>query len=554
MAPHTKNFSAQSDSRIQLQIEDEPSDEIDNKKSDKNNNHHDWKERLVVRLRRWLEADEDGYSGRYRLIATTILTFAAISLYKYRKNKRLARLWPTLLTLFQRPDYRKATDASLSLLRTSASQGLVQRALVGSSQIIFQQTGGEWRTSKLPPNSPSLQSELLEMLATGGCSEVSALPESIWSQLATPVLTALPFVYLALVYKIFKNMHGGTDTIVSKSTGSNQKGKTTFAHVAGVDSTIQEVQELVWYLADPSRYQTLGALPPRGVLLHGPPGSGKTLLARAVAGEANCETFIACSGSDFCEMYVGRGAARVRALFEQARQEARRKQRSNRGGWWWKTSTSSPQRPATAIIFIDELDALAKSRSYGGPGGNDERDQTLNQLLTEMDGFPSETDVTMIVIGASNRAGRCNQLLLYFGRVCNECVVQLQASYLFLLILDVLDPAILRRFDRQIHVGYPDDAGRRDIFQIHARRIQCPMEQVDWEYLASDELTDNFSGADIRNIVNDAALLAVRDQSVEVKQYHLLHAIRRASAMKGNLSSSSRNTNPNHFPFVLPQF
>jgi cell division protease FtsH len=409
MAPHTQDVSSQSDRRIQLQIEEEPSDEIQNKRCGSNNNHHDWKERLVARLRRWLEADEEGSSGRYRLIATTILTFAAISLYKYRKNKRLASLWPTLLTLFQRPDYAKATDASLSLLRTSASQGLIQRALVGSSQIIFQQPGGKWRTSKLPPNSPSLQSELLEMLATGGCSEVSALPESIWSQLATPVLTALPFVYLALVYKIFKKMHGGND-IASKSTTPDQKGKTTFADVAGVDSTIQEVQELVWYLADPSRYQTLGAQPPRGVLLHGPPGSGKTLLARAVAGEANCDTFIACSGSDFCEMYVGRGAARVRTLFEQARQEARRKQRGGRGGWGWSntalSSSQRQQRPATAIIFIDELDALAKSRSYGGATGNDERDQTLNQLLTEMDGFPSETDVTMIVIGASNRAGK----------------------------------------------------------------------------------------------------------------------------------------------------
>jgi ATP-dependent Zn protease len=409
MAPHTNNVSSQSDRRIQLQIEEEPSDEIQNKKSD-NINHHDWKQRLVVRLRRWLEADEEGSSERYRLIATTILTFAAISIYKFRKNKRLARLWPTFWTIFQRPVYAKAIDASLSLLRTSASQGLVQRALVGSSQIIFQQPGGEWRTSKLPPNSPSLQSELLEMLTRGGCSEVSALPESIWSQLATPVLTALPFVYLALVYKIFKNMHGGTDIVSKSTTGTGKKGKTTFADVAGVDSTIQEVQELVWYLADPSRYQTLGAQPPRGVLLHGPPGSGKTLLARAVAGEANCDTFLACSGSDFCEMYVGRGAARVRALFEQARQEARRKQRGGRGGLWWKkTSPQRQQRPATAIIFIDELDALAKSRSYGGPTGNDERDQTLNQLLTEMDGFPSETDdVTMIVIGASNRAGRYN--------------------------------------------------------------------------------------------------------------------------------------------------
>lgn len=156
---------------------------------------------------------------------------------------------------------------------------------------------------------------------------------------------------------------------------------------------------------------------------------------------------------------------------------------------------------------------------------------------------------------AIEQVSRCNNYyLLYFGKEWDEHVVQLNALYLSIFIADVLDPAILRRFDRQIHVGYPDGTGRRDIFQIHARRIQCPMEQVDWEYLASDELTDNFSGADIRNIVNDAALLAVRDQSVEVEQNHLLHAIRRARAMKGNLSSSSRNMSPNRFPFVLPQF
>lgn len=180
----------------------------------------------------------------------------------------------------------------------------------------------------------------------------------------------------------------------------------------------------------------------------------------------------------------------------------------------WSTAATSRkknQRPPTAIIFIDELDALAKSRSYGGATSNDERDQTLNQLLTEMDGFPSQaSDVTIIIIAATNRA-------------------------------DVLDPAILRRFDRQIHVPYPDRHGRRDILKIHARRIQCHMEQVNWELLASPELTGEFSGSDLRNVVNDAALLAVRDRSNSVKQSHLLHAIRRARAMKVNTSMGSAN-------------
>jgi cell division protease FtsH len=159
--------------------------------------------------------------------------------------------------------------------------------------------------------------------------------------------------------------------------------------------------------------------------------------------------------------------------------------------------------------LADELDALAKSRSFGGATSNDERDQTLNQLLTEMDGFPSQSsDVTIIVIAATNRA-------------------------------DVLDPAILRRFDRQIHVPYPDGNGRQDILKIHARRIQCRMDQINWELLASHEMTGQFSGSDLRNVVNDAALLAVRDRCTSVKQSHLLHAIRRSRAMKVNTSMGS---------------
>ena len=376
-----------------------------------NTDSSDWKRRIIDRLNTWLKRSYS-LDDPHRLLASFVLTLAAVAFFKLRRNGALKRLLPALMAPFRRPEYHYATGASLSLLRNSAFQGMIQRALVGSSEIFFQDSEGHWKRASLPPGSPSLLSDLLDILARGGCSDVSALPESFWSKIATPTLAALPFIYLGLMYKILRNLNGGED-IISKLHHA-QKGRTTFADVAGLPQTIGEVQELVTYLESPELYQTLGAQAPRGILLYGPPGSGKTLLARAVAGEANCDTFCACSGSDFCEMYVGRGAARVRAVFDRARREARR----NRYGrnWlpsMWRGSSYGRRRKATAIIFIDELDALAKSRSYGGLSSNDERDQTLNQLLTEMDGFSNESDVAMIVIAASNRAG--------MFQLCNSC-------------------------------------------------------------------------------------------------------------------------------------
>ena len=384
-----------------------------NRKSSKN-----WKQALIRRLKALLYDDSEA-SKKYRMAATAILTFAAISLYKRFQTQRgnqsrtsLSSLLPSILiTLLQAPEYSKATESSLSNLRSAAVKGLVQRALLSSSEIVYQdRSSGRWRKTALPSGTAAatLQADLMEKLSQGGCSDISALPETFASKLASPAMMALPFVYLGLMYKILKNLHGGDIDSSSKNNSTlDHKGRTTFRDIAGLGSTISEVQELVWFLADPDRYQTLGAQPPRGVLLHGPPGSGKTLLARAVAGEANCDTFIACSGSDFCEMYVGRGAARVRSLFARARTEARRRAKDSWIPW------ARSERRATAVIFIDELDALAKSRSYGSMNGNDERDQTLNQLLTEMDGFPDQSssdDVTMIVIAATNRAGECTNL------------------------------------------------------------------------------------------------------------------------------------------------
>lgn len=232
---------------------------------------------------------------------------------------------------------------------------------------------------------------------------------------------------------------------------SEDKKKTTFADVAGVDEEKEELAEIVDFLKDPTKYSDIGARIPKGVLLVGPPGTGKTLLARAVAGEANVP-FLSISGSDFLEMYVGVGASRVRDLFEQAKK-------------------NSP-----SIIFIDEIDAVGRHRGAGMGGGHDEREQTLNQMLVEMDGFVTNSGV--IVIAATNRP-------------------------------DILDPALLRpgRFDRQITVGYPDLKGRLEILKVHARNKSLAPD-VDLNDIARS--TVGFTGADLENLLNEAALLAAR--------------------------------------------
>ena len=233
--------------------------------------------------------------------------------------------------------------------------------------------------------------------------------------------------------------------------GSDEKNKKTFNDVAGCDEEKEELSEIVDFLKDPKAYTAMGARIPKGVLLVGPPGTGKTLLAKAVAGEAGVQ-FLSISGSDFVELYVGVGAGRVRDLFEQAK------------------------KAAPAIIFIDEIDAVGRQRGSGLGGGHDEREQTLNQLLVEMDGFGSNEGV--IVMAATNRA-------------------------------DILDNALLRpgRFDRQVYVGLPDIRGREAILKIHARDKQLA-EDVDLNSIAKG--TPGFSGADLENLMNEAALLAVR--------------------------------------------
>jgi cell division protease FtsH len=234
-------------------------------------------------------------------------------------------------------------------------------------------------------------------------------------------------------------------------SSSNSKSRKTFADVAGAEEEKEELKEIVEFLKEPQRFNGLGARIPKGVLLVGPPGTGKTLIAKAVSGEAGVP-FFPISGSDFVEMYVGVGASRVRSLFEKAK------------------------KVAPCIIFIDEIDAVGRQRGNGIGGGNDEREQTLNQLLVEMDGFDANTGV--IVIAATNRA-------------------------------DILDPALLRpgRFDRQVFIGVPDIKGREEVLKVHARSKPFSSD-VDFSAIAKD--TVGFSGADLENLLNEAALLAAR--------------------------------------------
>ena len=285
--------------------------------------------------------------------------------------------------------------------------------------------------------------------------------------IALPYVIAVAGLFAIWYFFSMRASGGGNDRMAKFGNatfrhGSESARKTTFADVAGADEEKEELAEIVDFLRDPQRFVELGARIPKGVLLVGPPGTGKTLLARAVAGEAGVE-FLSISGSDFVEMYVGVGASRVRDLFEQAK------------------------KAAPCIIFIDEIDAVGRQRGSGLGGGHDEREQTLNQLLVEMDGFGTNDGV--VVLAATNRA-------------------------------DILDPALLRpsRFDRQIYVGYPDIKGREDVLKIHTANKPLA-EDVDLAKVARG--TAGFTGADLENLSNEAALLCARrgDQFITMADF-----------------------------------
>ena len=277
--------------------------------------------------------------------------------------------------------------------------------------------------------------------------------DTSWLLTLIPTLVLLGLMIFLFVFMMRQANGGGKYTTFGKANIKNQANtrKATFADVAGADEEKHELEEIVDFLKNPRKYAELGARIPKGVLLMGPPGTGKTLLARAVAGAAGCP-FFSISGSDFVEMFVGVGASRVRDLFDQAKKNA------------------------PSIIFIDEIDAVGRPRGTGIGGGHDEREQTLNQLLVEMDGFTGKDNV--IVIAATNRR-------------------------------DILDPALLRpgRFDRQIVVGYPDVKGREQILKVHTKSKSIGPD-VDLTTIAKS--TVGFTGADLENLVNEACLLAAR--------------------------------------------
>jgi cell division protease FtsH len=286
----------------------------------------------------------------------------------------------------------------------------------------------------------------------------------VWSVL--PFVVIVAFVWFFFVRQIKMAGKGALSFGKSKARLlAKERNKTTFKDVAGIDEAIEEVSELVEFLKDPKKFQRLGGRIPKGILMVGPPGTGKTLLAKAIAGEADA-AFFSISGSDFVEMFVGVGASRVRDMFEQARKNT------------------------PCLIFIDEIDAVGRSRGHGLGGGNDEREQTLNALLVEMDGF--DTQEGIIIIAATNRP-------------------------------DVLDPALLRpgRFDRQIMVNLPDVRGREAILKVHAKNVKLA-PSVDLSVIARG--TPGYSGAELANLLNEAALLAASTNKKAVSMDELEEA------------------------------
>ncbi|NBQ65533.1 MAG: ATP-dependent zinc metalloprotease FtsH, partial [Verrucomicrobia bacterium] len=312
--------------------------------------------------------------------------------------------------------------------------------------------------------------DLEQLLAANGFPNVSqkVIDNSMWQALAG----TLPFVlFILIMYFFFRQqirMAGKSAFSFGKSKArilSKDKNKVTFADVAGIEEAKDEVSEIVEFLRDPKKFQKLGGRIPKGILMVGPPGTGKTLLAKAIAGEADVP-FYGISGSDFVEMFVGVGASRVRDMFEQGK------------------------KTAPCLIFIDEIDAVGRSRGHGLGGGHDEREQTLNALLVEMDGI--DTAEGVIIIAATNRK-------------------------------DVLDPALLRpgRFDREVHINLPDVKGREEILKVHAKKVKASPE-VCWSTLARS--TPGFSGAELANVINEAALLAARRDAEAITQKDLEEA------------------------------
>ena len=375
-----------------------------------------------------------------------------------KKNFRTFALWGligllvlALFMLFQQTGQRTpGLDITFSELVTEIDQGRVHDVTIAGNEITGHFNDNRPFTTYAPDDA-----NLMPRLQAKNVS-ISAKRKEGGGFLMSLLLNALPLVAFLAVWIFLSRRAGrpGRAMGFGKSKAkllTETQGRVTFEDVAGVDEAKEDLQEIVEFLRDPQKFQRLGGRIPRGVLLVGPPGTGKTLLARAIADEAGVP-FFSISGSDFVEMFVGVGASRVRDMFEQAKKNA------------------------PCIIFVDEIDAVGRHRGAGLGGGNDEREQTLNQLLVEMDGF--EANEGIILIAATNRP-------------------------------DVLDPALVRpgRFDRQIQVSNPDFVGREKILKVHIRKVPLAPD-VDLKIVARG--TPGFSGADLMNLVNEAALLAAR--------------------------------------------
>jgi cell division protease FtsH len=375
-----------------------------------------------------------------------------------------------LLSIFNNFNMQSPTERLVySAFIEEIQQDRVEKVVIDGLTI----TGTRFDGSRFETTRPMVEDpKLIDDLLTHDVEVEGREPEqqSVWTQL---LVASFPILIIIAVFMFFmRQMQGGAGGRGGPMSFGKSKARllgedqitTTFADVAGCDEAKEDVQELVEFLRDPSRFQKLGGRIPRGVLMVGQPGTGKTLLAKAIAGEAKVP-FFSISGSDFVEMFVGVGASRVRDMFEQAKKQ-------------------SP-----CIIFIDEIDAVGRHRGAGLGGGHDEREQTLNQLLVEMDGF--EVNDGVIVIAATNRP-------------------------------DVLDPALLRpgRFDRQVVVGLPDIRGREQILKVHMRKVPLS-EDVDASRIARG--CPGFSGADLANLVNEAALFAARAgvRTVGMTQFEL---------------------------------
>ena len=394
---------------------------------------------------------------------------------RYLRNLVVWAIILAVVVYFFLPLYRSKTpreEISYSQFLTHAQAGRIVEVTIGDETVSGKLRDGQAFRTFVPPNDTSYLSVLRERGVT-----IKVEPKNrnaLWPNLLS---TMLPFFLLiGLWLLMLRQAQSGSNQAMSfgKSRArlhTENRPKVTFDDVAGVEEAKEELQEIIEFLKHPKKFQALGAKIPRGVLLVGPPGSGKTLLAKAVAGEAGVP-FFSISGSEFVEMFVGVGASRVRDLFEQAK------------------------KSAPCLVFIDEIDAVGRQRGAGLGGGHDEREQTLNQLLVEMDGF--DPNAGIIVIAATNRP-------------------------------DILDPALLRpgRFDRRVVVDNPDSKGRRAILDVHARGKPLS-EDVNLEMLAKH--TPGFSGADLANLVNEAALLAARRNKKKITMSEMDEAIERVIA------------------------